>query len=295
MNILLSGASGLVGTELKQYLILLGHKCTPLKRLKSNKTSSPNWNFSKITQKNETYFDSVIHLAGENIAAKRWSKLQKQAIYDSRIEGTKKLIQQIIDSPNPPKTFICASAIGYYGNRKNEKLTEQSSAGDQFVSKVCKDWEECTRPLEDIGVRVVNLRFGVILSDRGGALKKMLTPFKMGLGGKLGDGNQHFSWTSLHDSIRAIEFCLSNKSVHGPVNVVSPQVASNESFTEALAESLKRPAFLPMPKWMARLIFGEMANELLLSGQKVHPKKLLEHGFEFHHKDLSSALNFYLG
>jgi uncharacterized protein (TIGR01777 family) len=292
MNIFVTGASGMVGKELCSELSQQKHKVIKLNRTTDTlQSESPNWNLD-VKKDNKTQFaDTFIHLAGKNIAAKRWSKKQKQKIYDSRFLGTKNLVKKILASPNKPKTFICASAIGYYGDRGQDLLIEDSEPGTDFVSKVCKDWELATQPLVDRGIRVINLRFGVILSKEGGALKKMLFPFKCGLGGPIGSGQQMFSWISLDDVIKAIVFVQDNLAISGPVNVSSPNPVTNKAYTKALAKQLNRPAFFTMPAAVCQLMFGEMAKELLLSSQNVMPKKLIEHGFNFNHLDIESALS----
>ena len=292
MNIFITGASGLVGTALSQKLTEKEYNVFKLGRKTSNSTNtSPDWDIG-INQDNSPIFaNAYIHLAGENIAAKRWSDKQKKKIYESRILGTQKLVQKIINSPNKPDTFICASAIGYYGDRKQELLDETSLPGEDFVSKISHDWEQATQPLIDCGIRVVNLRFGVILSKKGGALKKMLTPFKLGLGGAIGSGQQKFSWVSLDDAVNAIIYVINKPGIEGPVNVTSPNPVSNKVYTKSLAKVLKRPAIFNMPASVCRLMFGEMADELLLSSQSVMPKKLIQNGFKFNHLKIDTALS----
>lgn len=291
MNIFVTGASGLVGTELCVQLTLQNNSVYQLNReLDSLNSNSPNWDIDLKQDKKTIVADAIIHLAGENIAAKRWNKKQKQKIYESRIEGTKNLVNKIMASPNKPKTFICASAIGFYGDRGQELLDENSVAGNDFVSKISQDWEQVTQPLLDHGIRVINLRFGVILSKKGGAIKEMLTPFKLGLGGVIGSGQQKFSWVSLEDAINAIIYVLENKNMTGPVNITSPNPVSNRVYTKTLGKTLKRPTIFNMPAFVCRLIFGEMADELLLSSQSVIPKKLIQNGFSFAHLDIDSAL-----
>ena len=292
MNIFVTGATGLVGEELCSELSQKKHSVTKLTRTEGAVNGeSPHWNLDVQKDNKTLFFDTFIHLAGENIAAKRWSEKQKQKIYDSRILGTQNLVKQIIASPNKPQTFICASAIGFYGDRGQELLNEESESGTDFVSKVCKGWELATQPLVDCGIRVVNLRFGVVLSKDGGALKKMLFPFKCGLGGPIGSGQQKFSWISIDDAIKAIIYILETPTISCPVNITSPNPVSNKTYTKILAKQLKRPAFFTMPAVVCRLLFGEMADELLLSSQSVMPKKLIKHGFEFNHLDLESALS----
>jgi len=291
MNIFVTGASGLVGSELCPKLSQLNYKVTKLNReSKSLQPHSPEWNIDLKKNNQKISADAYIHLAGENIAAKRWSKKQKNTIYESRIRGTKNLVDQIVNSPVKPKTFICASAIGYYGDRGVELLDENSAPGQDFVSKVCYDWEQTTKPLQDMGIRVINLRFGVILSKNGGALKKMLTPFKFGLGGMIGSGQQKFSWVSIEDVINAIIYIMDKPNIVGAVNITSPNPVSNEVYTKTLGKVLKRPTFFTMPAFICRLLFGEMADELLLSSQSVMPKKLIQNGFSFTHLEIESAL-----
>ncbi|MCO4821611.1 MAG: TIGR01777 family oxidoreductase [Flavobacteriaceae bacterium] len=292
MNIFVTGSSGLVGNELCNKLQQQNYNIIKLNRINNSaESTNPNWDINLKHSNKCIKPNSVIHLAGENIAAKRWNKEQKQKIYDSRILGTKNLIENIISSPDKPQTFICASAIGYYGDRIQELLTEESDSGQDYVSKICKDWEEVTLPLIKHGIRVINLRFGVILSKKGGALKKMLIPFKLGLGGNIGNGQQRFSWISIDDAIKAIIFCLENPKINGPVNVSSPNPVSNKVFTKVLAKQFNKPAFFNMPASLCRLIFGEMANELLLSSQSVMPQKLIKNGFTFNHLDIETALS----
>ena len=291
MNIFVTGSSGLVGKELCSELNQQKHNVTKLNRTtNSMNTNSPDWNLD-VKNGNESIFaHTFIHLAGENIAAKRWNIKQKKKIYDSRILGTQNLVNKIISSPNKPQTFISASAIGYYGDRGQEILNEESKPGTDFVSKVSEDWELATQPLVDHGIRVINLRFAVILSKKGGALKKMLLPFKCGLGGPIGSGQQMFSWVSIDDVIKAIVYVLESPDISGPVNISSPNPIANKTYTQALAKQLNRPAFFTMPAGICRLMFGEMADELLLSSQKVMPRKLIEHGFAFSYLDIESAL-----
>jgi uncharacterized protein (TIGR01777 family) len=292
MNIFVTGASGMVGKALCSELEQQKHTIYKLNRTtESIKTNSPDWNLDVQKDNKALFANTFIHLAGEIIAAKRWNDKQKQKIYDSRILGTQNLVKKIIASPTKPKTFICASAIGFYGGRGQELLSEDSGPGIDFVSKVCKDWELATQPLVECGIRVVNLRFGVILSKDGGALKKMLFPFKCGLGGPLGSGQQMFSWISLDDVIKALIFVMDHPTISGPVNVSSPNPVSNKAYTKALAKQLNRPAFFTMPATICQLMFGEMAKELLLSSQNVMPKKLIEHGFVFDYLDIESALS----
>lgn len=277
MKILLSGSHGLIGSELKRRLESEGHAIEPLSR-----DFSQPIDFSGV--------DAVIHLAGENIAEGRWTKEKKQRIKESRVEGTKLLAEQIANNPSKPSVFISASAIGYYGDRSDESLDESSAPGTGFLSEVCIKWENASKAAEAAGIRTVQIRTGIVLAKEGGALKKMLPPFKMGGGGILGDGRQYMSWISLEDEINAISFILREKSISGPVNLVSPQPLQNKSFTKILGQVLHRPTFMPLPAFAARLVFGEMADALLLSSTRVEPRKLVRSGFAFKHQELKHAL-----
>jgi uncharacterized protein (TIGR01777 family) len=237
---------------------------------------------------------AVIHLAGESIADGRWTDEKKRRIRDSRVEGTRLLSEALAKLTHPPQTFQCASAIGYYGNRGDEILTETSSAGSDFLSSVCVEWENATRPATEKGIRTVNLRFGIILSTDGGALAKMLTPFRMGVGGRVGSGNQWMSWIAIDDVVGVIEHALQDHSLRGPVNVVSPNPVTNGEFTKQLGSALSRPAVFPMPAFGARLAFGEMADALLLSSQRVDPVSLKRAGYKFRYASLESALQHIL-
>jgi len=295
MKILLSGSSGLVGSELMNFLSDNGHQIFNLIRQEDSKnTTSIYWNYDNkiIDLKRLENIDCVIHLAGENISAKRWSDKQKQKILDSRIKSTNFLIESLSKLDHKPHTFICASAVGFYGNRGEETLTEKSEKGIGFLSDVCAKWERCTDIVKESGMRVVNLRFGVIMSEKGGALKKMITPFNFGLGGKIGSGNQYISWISLEDTIRSINFCLHNEQINESINIVSPNPVTNNELTKTLGRYLKRPTFFPLPAFAAKIILGEMADELLLASTRVEPKILLLNEFEFKHNKIEDFLNF---
>jgi hypothetical protein len=238
--------------------------------------------------------DAIVHLAGEPIASGRWNAIKKARIRDSRVQGTRLLCDALSHVSRPPAALICASAIGYYGDRGDEVLTESSSNGTGFLAEVCRDWEVATEPARQKGIRVVNTRFGVILSTGGGALAKMLTPFKMGVGGIIGSGRQYMSCISIDDCVGAIVHALNTNSLSGPVNVVGPAPVTNRVFTKTLGKILERPTIFPMPAFAARLAFGEMADELLLGSQRVEPKKLLESGYSFRQGDLETALRHVL-
>jgi len=240
-------------------------------------------------------FDVVIHLAGESIAAGRWTAAKKERIYRSRVEGTRLLAKALGRLTRPPKALLSASAIGFYGDRGPESLTEESVSGSLFLSHLCRDWEAATQPAAEAGIRVVNLRFGIILSTSGGALAKMLLPFRLGLGGKIGSGGQYMSWVTIDDVVGVIQFALRTEALSGPVNVVSPEPVTNEVFTKTLGRVLGRPTFFPMPTFAARLAFGEMADELLLASTRVEPVKLQRTGYSFHHQHLEGELRELLG
>jgi uncharacterized protein (TIGR01777 family) len=239
--------------------------------------------------------DAVVHLAGENIAGARWTQRQKALIRDSRVKGTRALSDLIGRRSPPPKVLVCASAVGYYGDRGDESLTEESASGSGFLPDVCREWEAACQPAAEKGIRVVNLRIGVVLSPAGGALARMLTPFKLGAGGVIGGGRQYMSWIALDDVVSAIHFALTHEILRGPVNGVAPNPVTNRSFTQTLGRALSRPILFPMPAFAARLALGEMADALLLAGARVLPARLLESGFVFRYPDLEGALRHLLG
>lgn len=280
MKILLTGAGGLVGSALTPRLAAGGHGITRL-------SHSQPW-------PDLAGHDAVVHLAGENIATGRWTPEKKARIRDSRVEVTRRLCEAVAKLASPPRVVICASAVGYYGNRGDEVLREESAPGADFIAGLCRDWEAATKPAVDAGIRVVNLRFGVILSAAGGALAKMLTPFKLGLGGVIGDGRQWMSWVALDDAVGVISGALADETLRGPVNVVAPRPVTNREFTKTLGRVLRRPAIFPLPAFAARLAFGEMAGALLLSSQRVEPAKLVASGYRFRFPELGVALRHWL-
>jgi len=295
MRIAITGASGLVGTAISPQLEADGHDVVRLVR-NSPKAGEIEWhpNQDSIEPDKLEDFDTIINLAGESIAEGRWTEEKKKKIHDSRVHGTHLLSEAIAKLTNKPRAFLCASATGIYGDRGDEALDEQSESGGGFLAGVCREWEKATEPAHRVGVRVVNLRFGPILARAGGMLEKMLTPFKMGLGGKIGSGKQYISWVGIEDSVAAMKLALNDESIRGPLNVVSPKPVTNERFTRVLGEVLSRPTVMAMPAFAARLAFGEMADEMLLVSQKVVPKKLLATGFQFEFSDLESALQHYV-
>lgn len=299
MNILVSGSTGLVGTALIPALTAAGHEVIRLVRVKSRTPSKEiiGWDpaASYIDAAGLEGLDAIVHLAGEPIASGRWNSAKKARIRDSRVQGTRLLCEALSHVARPPATLVCASAIGYYGDRGDEVLNESSPSGHGFLANVCRDWEAACDAARNKGIRVVHARFGVILSTAGGALAKMLTPFKMGTGGVIGSGRQYMSCISINDCVGAIVHSLNTNSVAGPVNVVGPTPVTNREFTKTLGKVLRRPTVFPMPAFAARLAFGEMADELLLGSDRVEPKKLLENGFAFRHHDLEMALRHVLG
>ena len=297
MKILISGSHGLVGKALVRSLVEDGQEVVRLvRRGHSIGQLQIEWhpNQGRIDAQHLEGFDAVVHLAGESIASGRWTDEKKRAICDSRVKGTTLLSETLAQLSRPPAVFLSASAIGYYGNRGDEELTETSPPGNDFLASVCVEWEEATRPAVEQGIRTVLTRFGVILDREGGALAKMLTPFRMGIGGRVGDGRQWMSWIALDDVINALKFLLLDSAVRGPVNVVAPNPVTNAEFTTALGRVLSRPTFLPVPAFGARLAFGELADALLLSSQRVDPAVLTERGFAPYWPRLEPALQHLL-
>lgn len=290
MKVLISGARGLIGQELTKLLEENGHEVFGLSR-SSVQANFIRWspNEGKIKPEELEGFDAVVHLAGENIASGRWSEALKKQIRESRLKGTELLVDTISKLEKKPKVFVGASAIGFYGDRKDEILNEGSDPGEGFLCTLCKDWEESANKLGDSGVRVVNARIGVVLSTKGGALSKMLTPFKLGLGGQVGNGKQYMSWISIKDVARAIMFLIENDSISGPCNLVAPNPVTNLEFTRAFGAAIKRPTIFPMPAFGAKAAFGEMAEELLLSSTRVNPKVLQDANFNFDHEYIEKA------
>jgi uncharacterized protein (TIGR01777 family) len=293
MKILVSGATGLVGTALQPALKAKGHEVYKLVRSAPNSAAGEiNWNPDEGTIDAAAIegMDAVVHLAGESVAEGRWTEEKKRRIRESRSKGTRLLSEGLARLKDKPRTLVSASATGFYGDRGAEVLTEQSASGTDFLAEVCREWELATHAAAQGGMRVVNLRFGVILSARGGALKKMLLPFKLGVGGKVGSGQQYMSWITLDDAVGAIIFALETESLRGPVNVVSPQPVTNLEYTKTLGSVLSRPTIFPVPAFAARLAFGEVADALLLSSARVEPARLNEAGFQFQYPELNGAL-----
>ena len=297
-TVVITGASGLVGSSLTTRLESDGREVVRAVRQPVKAPAAElHWDPERgeIDAERIAQADVVVHLAGENIAGHRWTESFKQKIHYSRTKGTLLVSEAVAAGEQKPRTFVCASAIGYYGDRGDELLTEESASGDDFLAKVCRQWEAACDPARAAGVRVVNLRFGVILSTEGGALKQMLPPFQVGAGGVLGSGRQFMSWITLEDVVRAIQFAIDSPQLSGPVNVVAPQPVTNREFTKTLGHVLNRPTVLPMPAFAARILFGEMADALLLASARVEPVELRQAGFEFNHSELEPALRSVLG
>jgi uncharacterized protein (TIGR01777 family) len=295
MRIAITGASGLVGSALTKQLEQDGHEVVPLVRRAAG-DGEIAWDPQAGTIEAEKLngLDGVVHLAGDNIGAGRWTAAKKERIRESRVQGTKLLCSTLAQLENKPRVLVSASATGFYGNRGDELLTEDAHSGEGFLAEVCIAWEDATRPATDAGIRVVTLRSGMILSPKEGALAKMLTPFRLGVGGVVGDGHQYWSWITLDDEVRVIVHALQTESLHGPVNAVTPQPVTNREFTKTLGSVLRRPTIFPMPAFGARAALGQMADDLLLASVRVEPTRLLESGFSFTYPDLDSALRHLL-
>jgi len=287
MKLLLTGGSGLIGQALTAYFTEQGHTVLSLRR---GSSTPPCWQPSQgLIDLGDHRFDVVIHLAGENIAKGRWTAKKKARILSSRVQGTQCIAKYFACEENSPKLLICSSAVGIYGDRGAEELNEQSEQGTGFLAQVCKQWEAALLPVVDAGVRVVNIRLGMVLDANGGALPKMLLPFKWGLGGVIGTGEQYMSWISLSDVVHAIEHIIANESLSGPINLCSPQAVTNRQFTQTLGQALHRPTILPVPGWLAKIALGEMASALLLASSRVLPTKLIQSGFTFQYATLVGA------
>jgi uncharacterized protein len=278
MNITVTGAGGFIGARLVQNLLASGHSVHALGRRQS----------VELPTESLATADAIIHLAGEPVA-QRWTPEAKQRIRSSRVDGTRNLVNALAKLSRRPHVLVCASAIGYYGSRGDEVLTETSSPGRDFLAQVVVDWEQSTREAEALGIRVVPLRFGVVLGKDGGALAKMLTPFRFGLGGRLASGQQWMSWIHVDDVIGLIRFALENSTIRGPMNATAPQPVPNVEFTKELAAALHRPAIFPVPRFALKLLFGEMA-EVILGSQRVIPQAARSAGFQFEYPELRPAL-----
>ena len=296
MNIAITGSTGLIGSAVTEYFRGLGHKVTRICRPDSEiPPDEPviQWDIRSkdICTPDLAGQDIFIHLAGANIAAQKWSTEYKEVITNSRVDGTRLLCQLLAKLKFPPKVVCSASAVGFYGTHvPSDCLDESSTIGVDFLSGVCDQWEKATQSAQQAGIRIVHLRFGVVLSPKGGALAKMLLPFRLGLGGPIGSGKQMMSWIALDEIPHIIKHLIDNENITGAVNIVSPQAVSNYEFTKVLGKVIRRPTIFPLPFFAVKSLFGEMGETLLLGGQKVIPKKLVDSGYTFKYESLEEAL-----
>jgi uncharacterized protein len=289
-KILVSGVSGPIGTALLPSLSASGWSIVRLVRGQASGKGQIAWAPERpISPHTVSGFDAVVHLAGESIFG-RWTESKKTKIRNSRVAGTANLADALAQADEKPRVFVCGSAIGYYGSRGDELLREESAPGTGFLAQVCQEWEEATTPAVQADIRTAHIRTGVVLSPKGGALGAMLLPFKMGLGGRIGDGRQWMSWIHVQDMVGAINHILKNDLLQGPLNLVAPKPVTNAEFTKTLASVLSRPALLPMPAFAVKRVFGEMGEELLLASQKVEPGKLISSGYPFRFRELRKSL-----
>lgn len=301
MHILVSGSSGLIGSAFLRFLREQRHSATLLRRPETKLHDEQKFGYMGWDPDNGHMdaegihrMDAVVHLAGENIAG-RWTAARKARIRDSRVKSTRLIAETIASRPEPPKVLVSASGIGFYGNRGDEQLDEASPAGKGYLAEVCQEWEAATEPARKAGIRVVNIRIGVVLDAHGGALGKMLLPFKLGLGGVIGSGRQYWSWVHVADVVGALWHAIETESLAGPLNAVSPSPATNREFTKALGAVLGRPTVFPIPAFAASLALGEMAEALLLSSARVAPKRLTATGYQFRFPELEGALKNLFG
>jgi uncharacterized protein len=302
MKIIVTGSTGLVGKALVRSLLAEGHEVTRMVRggsqtFRAPGTSAVSWDPEKGTVNVSELegHDAAVHLAGEPVAGGRWTEERKLRILHSRVKSTRLLAETLAAMRDKPKVLVSASAVGFYGDRGDEVLTEESASGEDFLSAVCREWEKAALPASQAGIRVVHLRIGIVLSAEGGALAKMLTPFKLGLGGPVGGGRQYMSWVALDDVVGIVKHALTREEVRGPVNTVAPQPVTNAEFARALGRALNRPAVLPTPAFALRLALGrEMADSLLLGGARVEPARLKATGYQFAYPELEGALRHVL-
>jgi uncharacterized protein len=304
MRILVSGSTGFLGTAIVNSLEKQNHEVTRIVRpgtvrnsAGADRAQAVNWDpvAGQFDAAAAEAADALIHLAGASIADGRWSESRKKILHTSRIDATRHLIGALGKLQRPPRIIVAASAVGYYGNRGDEILTEESAPGKDFLAETCRDWEAETARGAEFGARVVSLRFGIILAAHGGALEKMALPFKLGAGGRLGDGRQWMSWLTLAEVVNIVQFALANSQLAGAVNAITPNPVRNSEFTAALAKTLHRPALFPAPAFALRLALGEMADGLLLASQRVIPSRLSNSGYRFQQEDLAEALADVLG
>lgn len=296
MDVLVSGSTGLIGSALVSALEEGGHRVRRLTRSGGSSEDVVRWDPSagEIDAGRIEGVDAVVHLAGENIAG-RWTDAKKARIRDSRVRGTRLLAETLARLPTPPAVMVSASAAGYYGDRGNELLSEESAPGDNFLAEVGQEWEAAADPAREAGVRVVNPRFGIVLSTEGGALGTTLPIFKLGVGGKIGSGRQYWSWIAIDDVVGAILHVLTKDSLEGPVNVTVPDPPTNSEYTSVLGRVLGRPTVFPLPAPAARIMLGQLADELLLASQRIEPARLKETGYSYRYPELEGALRHLLG
>lgn len=296
MKILVTGSSGMIGTALARSLTADGHRVVRLLR-QDWREGSPHWDPERgvIDLGDASDVEGVVHLAGQSLSDGRWNARTKARILNSRTQGTRLLSAFFAASPHKPRVIVSASGIGIYGDCGEAFVDEESPVGRGFLAEVAQQWEEANAPAIQAGIRVVAIRLGVVLSSTGGALRKMLPPFKLGLGGPIGSGNQYMSWVSLEDAVQMIRHVLATDTLRGPVNLVSPNPVTNGTFAQTLGKVLHRPAKLRVPAFAARLAFGEMADALLLSSTRARPQKLMESGYAFRHPELEETLRSLLG
>jgi uncharacterized protein (TIGR01777 family) len=290
-RVLMSGSSGLIGTALVRPLESSGYEVTRLVRGEPSASKQIAWDPNRPLDPDlVSGFDAVIHLSGESIMG-RWTAAKKQKIVESRVLATRNFSEALAKTPQRPRVMISGSAIGFYGNRGDELLREESFSGTGFLPEVCREWEGATQAASAAGIRVAHIRTGIVLSREGGALPKMLLPFRLGIGGKIGGGRQWMSWIGMDDMVGAVQHILKDDSLQGPINMVAPDPVTNGKFTKALASVLSRPAVFTVPAFAVRVAFGEMGEETLLGSQRVEPAQLVASEYIFHQPDLRRALD----
>lgn len=296
MKVAVTGASGLIGSALVASLATRGHKVLRLVRRAPLGGDEARWDpaAGEIDRTALEGVDSVVNLAGENIAEGRWNTAKKARLRDSRVKATRLLAETLAALKRKPGVLVCASALGYYGDRGDEVMRESSPPAADFLGLLCQEWEAASAPASAAGIRVVHLRMGIVMSPAGGALGKMLLPFKMGAGGRVGSGRQYMSWIAIDDALGAIHHALVSAELRGPVNAVAPEPVTNEEFTKTLGRVLRRPTIAAMPAFAARLAFGEMADALLLASTRVSSERLIASGYAFRYPRLESALRHVL-